>query len=307
MVFIVVGDVGVWVIYAPEICTIRPMSDRLTALLQRFALRAQLLHSGPQGGPLALHAQAGAGHLHVLRQGSLRLQSAGVPTLTIDQPSVILLAQPRAHQLTAQPDAPADLVSCRIDFGAGDENPLLLGLPPVLVVALADVPALDLTQQLLFGEAFGGRCGHDAAVDRLAEVMVIQLLRHAIERRLTAQGALSGLGDARLARALNAVHAQPAQPWTLERMATQAGMSRSRFAAQFTQAVGSPPGDYLAQWRLGLARSLLRRGVPVKAVAVEVGYASTSALSRVFSKRLGLSPTAWLAREAQASELTSAA
>ncbi len=307
MLSIVGASSVLWVFEVTDVCTIRPMSDRLTALLQRFSLRAQVLHSGPQRGPLALHAQAGAGHLHLLRQGSLRLQSAGWAALTVDQPSVILLAQPREHQLLAPPDSGADLVSCRIDFGAGDENPLLLGLPPVLVVALADVPALDLTQQLLFGEAFGGRCGHDAAVDRLAEVLVIQLLRHAIERRLTAQGALSGLGDARLARALNAVHAQPAQAWTLERMAAQAGMSRSRFAAQFSQAVGSPPGDYLAQWRLGLARSLLRRGVPVKAVAAEVGYASTSALSRVFSQRLGLSPTAWLAREAQAVEPASAA
>jgi AraC-like DNA-binding protein len=276
------------------------MTDRLTALLQRFELRAQVVLSGPHSGVTAFPVQPGAGHLHVLRSGSLLLRGEGWAPVAVDRPSAVLLGRPLSHQLVAPLDAPADLVSTRVDFGAGDENPLLLSLPPVLVVALSDAPALDLTQQLLFGEAFGGRCGHDAAVDRLAEVLIIQLLRHAIEQRLTSAGALAGLGDPRLARALSAVHAEPAQAWTLDRMAQEAGMSRSRFAARFSQAVGCPPGDYLAQWRLGLARAHLRRGLPVKAVAAEVGYGSTSALSRAFAQQLGLSPTAWLAREARA-------
>ncbi|MEO7246524.1 MAG: AraC family transcriptional regulator [Rubrivivax sp.] len=284
----------------PILSTIRPMSDRLTALLHRFELRAQVLESGSSSGASAFPSQAGSGHLHLLRSGGMDVHCEGRLALQVDQPSVLLIARPLSHRLVAPLDAPADRVSTRIDFGAGDENPLLLSLPPVLVVALADAPGLDMTQQLLFGEAFGGRCGHDAAVDRLTEVLVIQVLRHAIERRLTPRGVLTGLSDTRLARVLNAVHAQPAQPWTLARMAQQAGMSRSRFAAQFTHAVGSPPGDYVTQWRLGLARSLLRRGVPVKAVAAEVGYASTGALSRAFTQRLGLPPTAWLAREALA-------
>jgi AraC-like DNA-binding protein len=132
-------------------------------------------------------------------------------------------------------------------------------------------------------------------VDRLAEVLVIQLLRYAIEQRLIDGGLLAGLADPRLVRALNAIHADPRLAWTLEAMADVAGMSRARFAARFTRVLGSAPGDYLTGWRLGLARSLLRRGLPVKQVADDVGYGSASAFARAFSQRVGLPPTDWLA------------
>jgi AraC-like DNA-binding protein len=73
-------------------------------------------------------------------------------------------------------------------------------------------------------------------------------------------------------------------------------MSRSRFAARFTQVVGLPAGEYLARWRVGLAKGLLRRGRPVKQVAIEVGYGSASAFARVFAQVVGQTPSGWLAR-----------
>jgi AraC-like DNA-binding protein len=69
-------------------------------------------------------------------------------------------------------------------------------------------------------------------------------------------------------------------------------MSRARFAAQFTERAGSPPGDYLTALRMGLR--LLSRGQPLKAVAAEVGYGSANALSRAFQQRIGQTPSDWL-------------
>ena len=163
----------------------------------------------------------------------------------------------------------------------------------MLSVPLAQLPGLDLAQQLLFDEVQACRCGHDAVVDRLAEVLMIQLLRHAMAHCLVDVGVMAGLADARLAKAISAMHAQPAQGWNLDNMAALAGMSRSRFAAHFTRTVGAPPGDYLTRWRLGLARTLLRKGLPVKQVAAEVGYASPGAFGRVFLQRVGATPTHW--------------
>lgn len=163
----------------------------------------------------------------------------------------------------------------------------------MLSVPLAQLPGLDLAQQLLFDEVQACRCGHDAVVDRLAEVLMIQLLRHAMAHCLVDVGVMAGLADARLAKAISAMHAQPAQGWNLDNMAALAGMSRSRFAAHFTRTVGAPPGDYLTRWRLGLARTLLRKGLPVKQVAAEVGYASPGAFGRVFLQRVGAAPTHW--------------
>lgn len=269
------------------------MSDRLSALLQRFELSARVIHGGALCGVANFDAGQGAGHLHLLHQGRLGVTDAQGLRTVLAEPSVLFFPRATAHRLDADEVRGAELVCASVEFGIGDENPLLRALPIQLLVPLASLPGLDLTQQLLFREALGQRCGHDAVVNRLAEVLVVQVLRYAIEQRLVDGGLMAGLADPRLHKALCAVHAEPARGWSLESMAAEAGMSRARFAAHFAQCVGVPPGEYLTGWRLGLARTMLRRGLPVKQVAREVGYASASALGRVFSQRLGQSPTAW--------------
>lgn len=278
--------------------TFRLVADRLSALLARFELRTRVIHAGPLCGVSSFEQQQGAGHLHLLYRGTLAVTDAQDRVTLVDEPSVLFFPRPMAHRIEAREPAGAELVCASVDFGVGDENPLLRALPPCLVVPLVRLPGLELTQQLLFAEAFRRRCGHEAVVIRLAEVLLIQVLRYTIEQRLVDGGLMAGLADPRLHRALAAVHAEPAQAWTLASMAAAAGMSRARFAAHFTSRVGMPPGEYLTGWRLGLARTLLRRGLPVKQVAADVGYANASALGRVFARRFGSSPGAWLAREA---------
>lgn len=98
------------------------------------------------------------------------------------------------------------------------------------------------------------------------------------------------------ARALVAMHESPGETWPLERMAACAGMSRTAFANAFRERVGQTPADYLSHWRMALAQSRLREGYPIKLLAEELGYATPSALSRVFTARVGLSPREWLAK-----------
>lgn len=281
------------------------MTDRLSALLQRFELRAQVFHGGVLRGALSGAPGTGVGHLHLVRRGPLRVTLPSGQIHTVEEPSVLLL--PRSQGcLVEGGDETTELVCATVDFGAGDENPLWRHLPPLLCVPLSQVPGLDLAQQLLFSEALGSRCGRHAVADRLAEVLVVQLLRHALSQHLVDAGVMAGLSDPRLARTLSAVHADPAQAWSLDTMAATAGMSRARFAAHFNQTVGVPPGDYLTGWRMGVARHLLRKGFAVKQVASQVGYASPGAFGRVFQKRVGATPSQWQQvdagqRQAQAS------
>lgn len=274
------------------------MADRLSALLQRFELRSRLLHAGALRHELAVSPEgpAQAGHLHLLRQGSLRLLGPQRHRRRVQGPSLLFVPQPLPHRLApagAEGEPGAELVSAAVHFGAGDENPLLASLPALLHLPLAQLPGLETAQQLLFAEALAQRCGHAAVVDRLCEVLLIQLLRHAMATGLVDSGVMAGLADARLARAIGAMHAEPGRAWTLPALAAVAGMSRARFAAHFVQTVGVPPGDYLTGWRLGLARRLLRRGLPIKQVAADVGYASAGAFGRVFVQRVGHTPREW--------------
>ena len=269
------------------------MADRLSALLHRFELRSQRVFAGLLQEELVVQPAGHAGHLHLLRRGMLRLTGPQRHRRVVAVPTLLFVPRPLSHRLVPMGAEGAELVTARVHFGAGDENPLLPSLPALLSVPMAQLPGLEPAQQLLFTEAMARRCGHAAVLDRLVEVLVIQLLRHAMAEGLMDAGVMAGLADTRLAKAIAALHAEPARGWTLDSMAGVAGMSRARFAAHFAQTVGTPPGDYLTGWRLGLARRLLRRGLPVKQVAAEVGYGSPGAFGRVFQQRVGASPRDW--------------
>jgi transcriptional regulator GlxA family with amidase domain len=86
------------------------------------------------------------------------------------------------------------------------------------------------------------------------------------------------------------MHEAPKKSWTLDDLASIAGMSRTRFAEHFRTRIGQTPIDYLTVWRVTVARQLLARGKPVKSVALQVGYQSAAAFSRVFSRVTGQAP-----------------
>jgi AraC-like DNA-binding protein len=269
------------------------MQDRLVWLLERFELRAEVFHSGRVLRCIYHDAAEGVGHLHMLRGGTVRLESPGTMPQRVEEPSAIFYLNPTSHALTPGSEG-ADLVCANIDFGAGQGNPLRLALPDVVVLPLASSPVLSDTLTMLFREAEEDHCGRQAVLNRLSEVALIQILRELMDQQRMEMGLLAGLADPRLARAINAIHGEPARAWTLEDLAQAAGMSRARFAVKFRDTVGMTPGNYLSEWRLGLAQSLLRRGKPVNVVADEVGYANASALSRAFAARKGMPPTTWM-------------
>lgn len=267
--------------------------DRLDALLARFHLEARVFHAGLLCGTHDFDAETGSGHLHVVRRGPLVVHNGRGKPVRVEEPSLVLYPAPMAHRFVCDPVAGAELVCASVRIGDGATNPLLRALPPFVVIPLRAMEHLEPALALLFAEAFGGQCGLQAAVNRLFEIVMIQVLRFAMVEGRTSTGMLAGLADPAIARAIVAMHEKPAHEWTLEALAAKAGMSRSRFAAAFRGVVGATPGAYLADWRVAVAQDLLRRGRPLKIVAHDVGYGSAVALSRAFRARTGRSPRAW--------------
>lgn len=276
------------------------MDDRLTPLLQRLELKSRVFYAGNLCSLANFDAAEGVGHLHVLKAGRLQLRTPDGACRSFDEPSLILFPRAGSHALTSPRQEGADLVCASVEFGASLAAAMVQGLPPLLAMPLREVPAITGVLDALFAEAFHGGKGREVALNRLSEVVLIYMLRHAIAHGELQGGVLAGLSDPRLAKALNAMHAEPARAWTLQDLASLAGMSRARFAAHFADVVGQPAIDYLAGWRLGLAQGLLAQGRQVKSIADEVGYGSPNALARAFSQRLGLSPTDWLAQRQRA-------
>lgn len=183
-----------------------------------------------------------------------------------------------------------------INLGEGGEgNPIALALPDVVCLPLAEIDGAEPVLALLFDEVLEDRCGRVVLIARLFEVVLIQVLRALMERGKVHGGLLSGLSHPRLRNALVAIHESPAREWTLDTLASVAGMSRSVFATTFRETVGVTPGQYLQGWRVQLAQKALRRGRPLKVIAAEVGYGSEAALSRAFKAQSGRSPRQWMA------------
>lgn len=281
--------------------------DRLQGLLQRFSVSAQMFHSGALCGINDFEVN-GQGQLHLVRRGPLEVRHAGESHL-ITEPSLLFYPRPMAHRFVSDPDTGADMACANLAFGgvatarvAGGGNPISRALPAFTCLPLSELRGAEAVLELLFDEAFAQRCGRQAVVDRLFDVVLVLLLRHLLDSGRIQTGPLAGLGHPQLAKALVALHDEPAKPWTLESLATQAGMSRSRFAEVFAQVVGMPPATYLASYRITLAQDALLRGDKLDRIAQDVGYGSAAALSRAFTAVAGLSPREW--RQAAAAAAT---
>lgn len=266
----------------------------LADVLARLEVRAQIFHNGVLCETVAFPAEPGVGHLHLLRHGRLRVESAQAPALDLLAPALVFYPRPLPHRFVQAAVDGADLVCSHLRFGGAAGLPLVRSLPAVLALPLGADGPLHTALTLLFAEADAVRQvpeGRHALLNRLSEVVVLLLLR-VLEPEHRA-GLLAGLADARLAKALHAVHEQPALRWTLADAAACAGMSRARFAAHFRQVLGQTWGDYLSAWRVSLAQALLERGGSAKQAALEAGYASASGLARAFASQRLPPPKQW--------------
>jgi AraC-like DNA-binding protein len=177
-------------------------------------------------------------------------------------------------------------------------NPLFAGLPRVIHLSSRkgqDAGWLDHFIAAVVAESASKRAGGENVLARLAELMFVEVVRRYLDTMpADQQGWLAALRDRAIGRALALMHARPAHPWTLDELAKEAALSRSALAERFTLLVGVPPMQYLAQWRIQLAASLIAGGtMSINMIAARVGYESEAAFNRAFKRLVGLAPGAW--------------
>ena len=158
----------------------------------------------------------------------------------------------------------------------------------------------------LVGEAMRSGPGNRAVLSRLSELLFVEVLRWQLTYISKGhRGWLAGLKDDHVGRALAQLHGNPARTWTVDDLATSSGISRAAFAKRFADLVGETPMQYLAGWRMHLARRLLRESnIGIAELAARVGYESEAAFSRAFRRAVGIPPATW--RDASAAEPASA-
>ena len=192
-------------------------------------------------------------------------------------------------------DAATQLICGHFTFRPGADHPILRALPDYLLTTAAvraRSPWLDEVLRLVTRRMFAGELGSTAAVTRLSEVVFIELLRAGIGEAPALDALMEAFTDPHIGRALELIHARPSDPWTVERLAGEVGMSRTRFADRFSQLMGAGPMSYLSEWRLQKALSLLDDArTSVQQVAVQTGYRSPAAFTRAFAGKFGVPPT----------------
>ena len=188
------------------------------------------------------------------------------------------------------------LVCGGVQFGDGASNPLLAVLPPLLHVKRTEEGArhwLRLTVEYVQEELDSGGAGAKEIVLRLADILFIQAVRAYFEENAdtAAVGWLAALRDQQIGPALALLHDHPHQRWTVTSLARRLGVSRSTFAARFTELVGEPPFRYLTRLRINAAALRLSSSDDkLSAVAATAGYESVAALAKAFKRHTRMTP-----------------
>lgn len=184
-------------------------------------------------------------------------------------------------------------------FDSGVGGPLRSALPQVVALCAGpggiahDAALVRGVVSLLALVRASNSAGAGAITNQLVTVLVTEAMRSYLALPQTSQEVWAGaLFDEHLGPMLSLLHSTPARPWTLQEMANESGLSRTVFAERFLKVVGVPPAAYVRNFRLDMARDILRSSdADVRSIARRVGYSSEAAFCNVFKKTVGLTPS----------------
>ena len=299
-----------------------PLGEALHFLRMSGAFYCRSELSAPWG--LTLPPMPGYMWFHAPTSGSVLLESHEADERLLRPGDFALVPQGVGHALRSDAGAPApdildlerEYVSDRYEIlrhgGGGAPTTLICGavrfdhpaarnLVEILPAAihlesagLAQPEWMQATLRLMAAEAKELRPGGEAVITRLADILVVQAIRSWLETDPAAQtGWLGALQDRQVGRAIALIHREPERPWTVASLAGELSMSRSAFAARFTELAGEPVMHYVARWRMQVALGLLRdEGATVGQLAYQLGYKSEAAFARAFKRVIGLPPGA---------------
>jgi len=309
--FFYVEGAAPWVAETPAgqtiIPTVLPGAEHLMAFhgVARGSCWASLIDGEPvrlDEGDLVLFPQ---GDHHVMSSApGMRAGNSDLGLIVAQRPAQL----PYALGVTTE-----GLTTVRLEGGGGERttvvcgfvgcdarpfNPLIASMPRVLhAPGLAADGSSWIANflRLVVEESSRKRPGGEAVLERMSEMMCVEVLRRHAESLSPAHtGWLAGMRDPAVGRVLTFLHERPAEPWTLERLGEAAALSRSVLHERFVHFLGQPPMQYLTQWRMQLASSYLRdTNWKVADIAREVGYENETAFSRAFRRTVGESPALW--------------
>ncbi len=310
-VFYYIRGAEPWVAEAPASCELIPAIMPGTEHVIEFHGLAEGACWAATAGERPVRLEAG--DVILFPQGDAHVMSSA-PGMRAEKVDTALYFTPRPPQLPfALGVSEQGMTTVQLDGGgkthttlvcgflacdAKPFNPLLASLPRILHMPGAAAGAgswISLFLKSAVDESNRRRPGGEAVLERMSEMMFLDVLRRYLDGLPEEQtGWLAGMRDPGVGRALALLHEKPGEPWTLERLGDQAGLSRTVLHERFVHFIGQPPMQYLTRWRMQVAAGRLRdTDDKVLEIALDVGYESEAAFSRAFRREVGESPGAW--------------
>jgi AraC-like DNA-binding protein len=235
-----------------------------------------------------------------LAPGDVALVPGGADHFIAHKPGAACTSLEQFHARHADDEtAGADVLLCGAYVLSGDVGRgLLQALPAVLTLSAAAGEPLHDIIGLLSRELASAAPGQQTVLDRLLDILVVLAIRGYFQQSENAPRWYRASADSRLSPALTALHASPERAWTVSELASLSGLSRAAFARIFQLALGQPPMQYLADWRMTLARDQLRAGeFTLTQISERTGYASPYAFAAAFRRHHGIPPGQWRRQE----------
>lgn len=272
----------------------RDSADEIGTLLDALSLQSSIFYAGALCGRHDFHRGGNRGHLHVVQSGRLVIERRDRQAIHITRPSLVFFPYHAEHALGAVDIDGPSVICGTVEFTAGASWMLSEILPEMILLPIGASSGIEALLALMVTELASDGPGRQVMLNRLGEALIVAAVRDYAVSTPIDLGVFRGVSDPLVAMALKALHAEPDGEWTVERMAHVCGMSRARFADRFRQVARMTPLAYLTRLRIGRAQDLLLEGHAAKRVALDVGYSSVSAFSRVFSRTVGCPPGKWV-------------
>jgi AraC-like DNA-binding protein len=253
---------------------------------------------------------------HIAMSGSFYVGSDNAAPVNVHHMEIVMLPSGRSHWIADQPGRPLisslqageacelgdplfqkgeitqSLMCGIVHYDKASNHPLLDSLPQVLHFReLTSADPIWMTVKLIESEMHRARGKGDTIVDRLTEVLFLQLLNRYIHKNKEMTGFLAALRDKRIHKALTLIHLEPSFNWSITSLGERVGMSRATLVRHFQSSVGLAPMAYIFNWRMMKAYNLIKySNANLEQVAEHVGFASARTLSKAFQRQYVMTP-----------------
>lgn len=301
--------------------------DALTDILDSLRLDSSLYFRTELSAPWGVEVpkKLNVARFHIVIRGECWLTVAGEDEgIYMSNGDLVVIPHGASHTIGDKPTSPIKPLDVLLDevqyvgngplvYGGGgagcclvcgefifdqlSSHPLLENLPSKLYVSgdtSYNTKWLDSAIGFIAQEAASKQPGANAIVDRLSEIILIQVIRATLDAADASNKTipfLSAFTDSKINHVLSAIHANPEADWTVENLGQLANMSRSSFSNRFTELAHMPPLKYVMFVRLQKAsKLLLNTNMTLISVAEAIGYHSEASFSQAFKRQYDLRP-----------------